>query len=86
MFISFFSGKVMLFFGISLIMKEKSNALALFNSQMRSSLLPDALVSAPRCVRVWGQTRLRLLPRSLTDFGIGLSTRAAGGEWREKLT
>ena len=29
MFISFFSGKVMLFFGISLIMKEKSNALAL---------------------------------------------------------
>ena len=29
MFISFFSGKVMLFFGISLIMKEKSNASAL---------------------------------------------------------
>ena len=29
MFISFFSGKVMLFYGISLIMKEKSNASAL---------------------------------------------------------
>ena len=29
MFISFFTGKVMLFFGISLIMKEKSNASAL---------------------------------------------------------
>ena len=30
MFISFFTGKVMLFYGISLIMKEKSNASALF--------------------------------------------------------
>ena len=29
MFISFFSGKVMLFYGITLIMKEKSNASAL---------------------------------------------------------
>ena len=29
MFISFFTGKVMLFYGISLIMKEKSNASAL---------------------------------------------------------
>ena len=29
MFISFFTGKVILFFGISLIMKEKSNASAL---------------------------------------------------------
>ena len=28
MFISFFSGKVMLFYGITLIMKEKSNASA----------------------------------------------------------
>ena len=38
MFISFFSGKVMLFYGISLIMKEKSNA---------SALDPDAFVSRP---------------------------------------
>ena len=29
MFISFFTGKVILFYGISLIMKEKSNASAL---------------------------------------------------------
>ena len=29
MFISFFTGKVMLFYGITLIMKEKSNASAL---------------------------------------------------------
>ena len=29
MFISFFTGKVMLFYGISLILKEKSNASAL---------------------------------------------------------
>ena len=29
MFISFFTGKVMLFYGILLIMKEKSNASAL---------------------------------------------------------
>ena len=33
MFISFFTGKVMLFYGISLIMKEKSNASALSTSQ-----------------------------------------------------
>ena len=32
MFISFFTGKVMLFYGISLIMKEKSNASALRES------------------------------------------------------
>ena len=32
MFISFFTGKVMLFYGISLIMKEKSNASALFKA------------------------------------------------------
>ena len=58
MFISFFSGKVMLFFGISLIMKEKSNASAL-------CLVPDAFVPRPRCVRVTSQMRLCLDPRSL---------------------
>ena len=41
MFISFFSGKVMLFYGITLIMKEKSNASAL----------------GSRHVRVWGVVR-----------------------------
>ena len=50
MFISFFTGKVMLFYGISLIMKEKSNASAL----------------APRRDRIWEQTRLHTLPRSPT--------------------
>ena len=45
MFISFFTGKVMLFYGISLIMKEKSNASAL-------SLVPDSVVSRPRFVRL----------------------------------
>ena len=33
MFISFFTGKVMLFYGISLIMKEKSNASALIEKE-----------------------------------------------------
>ena len=35
MFISFFTGKVMLFYGISLIMKEKSNASALTRDEAR---------------------------------------------------
>ena len=56
MFISFFSGKVMLFYGITLIMKEKSNASALTCTQTRPNLLPDATESAPRhaciCSRV----------------------------------
>ncbi len=42
MFISFFTGKVILFYGISLIMKEKSNASAL----------------APSDIRIWEQRRL----------------------------
>ncbi len=63
---------------------EHHPAFKRFTSQMRSSLLPGAFASAPRCVRVWGQTRLRLLPRSLIDFGIGLSTRAAGGRMAGK--
>ena len=36
MFISFFTGKVMLFYGISLIMKEKSNASALVPRSLTS--------------------------------------------------
>ena len=50
MFISFFTGKVMLFYGISLIMKEKSNASALH-------LLPDSVVSRPRFARASSQIR-----------------------------
>ena len=38
MFISFFTGKVMLFYGISLIMKEKSNASALLWDVVRPPL------------------------------------------------
>ena len=37
MFISFFTGKVILFFGISLIMKEKSNASALLREETARS-------------------------------------------------
>ena len=51
MFISFFTGKVMLFYGISLIMKEKSNASAL-------NLAPATSESAPCDVRVCSQRRL----------------------------
>ena len=40
----------------------------------------------PAFKRFTSQMRSSLLPRSLIDFGIGLSARAAGGEWREKLT
>ena len=64
MFISFFTGKVMLFFGISLIMKEKSNASALRGSRrkriwelMRSYLGAETNVSGSRCVRVCPQIR-----------------------------
>ena len=38
MFISFFTGKVMLFYGISLIMKEKSNASALIRRLFNHAL------------------------------------------------
>ena len=57
MFISFFTGKVMLFYGISLIMKEKSNASAL----------------RPRFERLTSQIRSSLVPRSLTSIGFVFS-------------
>ena len=57
MFISFFTGKVMLFYGITLIMKEKSNASALLCSQRQARLLPDSVVSAPRFGCVCSQIR-----------------------------
>ena len=57
MFISFFTGKVMLFYGITLIMKEKSNASALY-------LLPAAYESAPRYDSVCSQMRSCLLPEA----------------------
>jgi len=54
MFISFFSGKVMLFYGISLIMKEKSNASALGGGDER----------------IWDGVHLYLVPHSLRGIGI----------------
>ena len=75
MFISFFTGKVMLFYGISLIMKEKSNASALVpyasqrtTPQMRTYHVPDADVSRPRCGRITSQTRACLDPDALTSL------------------
>ena len=64
MFISFFTGKVMLFYGITLIMKEKSNASALVWEQIQSRLGSDSVVSAPRFGRRWEQIRMPLLPDS----------------------
>ena len=61
----------MLFYGISLIMKEKSNASALLCSQTRTSLLPDANVPRPRRERIWDEARLHTIPRSLTSIWKG---------------
>ena len=47
MFISFFTGKVMLFYGISLIMKEKSNASALILASTHVSTGPWKHVHRP---------------------------------------
>ena len=58
MFISFFSGKVMLFYGISLIMKEKSNASAL------KALLKNRIF-------FFSHQTDRLNPFILTDFSCG---------------
>ena len=66
MFISFFTGKVMLFYGISLIMKEKSNASAL-------SFPILVGVSRPRFGRLTSQIRSSLVPRSLTSIGFVFS-------------
>ena len=72
MFISFFTGKVMLFYGISLIMKEKSNASALTRGESHPRLGADAFVSAPRRIRIWEQTRSYLGRRSLENIRRGL--------------
>ena len=48
MFISFFTGKVILFFGISLIMKEKSNASALRNYILLSTRGRRSCCSRPK--------------------------------------
>ena len=48
MFISFFTGKVMLFYGISLIMKEKSNASALCDKEKLSTRGRRSCCSRPQ--------------------------------------
>ena len=60
MFISFFSGKVMLFYGITLIMKEKSNASALTPPQVRLRLVPGSVASHPRFGCVSSQVRYQI--------------------------
>ena len=50
-------------------MKEKSNASALSTAQRRSSLLPEAVVPAPRFGRVWELRRSRLVPCALKGIG-----------------
>ena len=71
-----FTGKVMLFYGISLILKEKSNASALVCYQRRTNLGPATNESGSRRARSWPQTRSSLLPRALiitmTDFPLQL--------------
>ena len=57
MFISFFSGKVMLFYGITLIMKEKSNASALTWEQTQPNLGADANEPGGRRERICSQIR-----------------------------
>ncbi len=55
MFISFFTGKVMLFYGISLIMKEKSNASALHLGRVTNE-------SRPSDERIWDERRANHVP------------------------
>ena len=75
MFISFFTGKVMLFYGISLIMKEKSNASALDSLYLIANLGRDATEPGTRRNRTWDVTRPNLGRRSLASLLDGLSGR-----------
>ena len=65
MFISFFTGKVMLFYGITLIMKEKSNASALQSYYFLANALLRSIASRPTFDRVSPCVRSYLVPRSL---------------------
>ena len=85
MFISFFSGKVMLFYGITLIMKEKSNASALLCSQTHPSLLPDTFVSAPRRECICRQTHShtgRYSPSGIGEVLAGIGRASSRGPSR----
>ena len=60
MFISFFTGKVMLFYGISLIMKEKSNASALQTLYLSANAGRETTESGTWDVRIWDERRPNL--------------------------
>ena len=64
MFISFFSGKVMLFYGISLIMKEKSNASALIGSRRIDLKALEADCNAERMASVLESRALKIQRKS----------------------
>ena len=59
----------MLFYGISLIMKEKSNASALLSSQTQPNLGAGTTASGSRDDRLWAVLRLNAARRSLTSLG-----------------
>ena len=69
MFISFFTGKVMLFYGITLIMKEKSNASALTRDERRPNLGRETFESGTRDVRTWDVGRSNLGRGTPTNIG-----------------
>ena len=69
MFISFFTGKVMLFYGITLIMKEKSNASALQSLYLSANAGLGTTERGTRRNQTQGETRLNAGGRSLTSIG-----------------
>ena len=70
MFISFFTGKVMLFYGISLIMKEKSNASALIWEQTLSYLGADSYAAGSRRDRVSSRVRQQVVMSGWSGVGM----------------
>ena len=75
MFISFFTGKVMLFYGISLIMKEKSNASALHSLCLSAHLAPDTPASGSSDIRISSQRRPNLAPATSASGSSDVCTR-----------
>ena len=69
MFISFFTGKVMLFYGITLIMKEKSNASALPSYYFLANALLRSIASRPAFDCISSRVRSCLVPRSPKSIG-----------------
>ena len=57
----------MLFYGISLIMKEKSNASALTRDETQPNLGRETTESGARHDRIWGEARPNLGREALTS-------------------